>query len=286
MYKYDPYTNELVWVPYNPTPQMGPQEPQQPQAAGVANQAAGLAGQAAGMYGMGQLLGGGGAAVAPVATSMGAMSAPSMAMPALTMMGAPSAVGAGSAGAAGAGAIGAGSTAGAGAGAGLTLGSIAAPVAAVAGPILLGKLIDKTFFGQKPKRQYNVDEVAQDLPGFNKLATQVKGYQNLELGKKKELLNALHGAKLLALPGNARIENGQAITEKRTPEYINWSRYLRDPRGGSEAANDRTSRWYNPVGQQPSEDDINKAYWLKDSKRKELLGALAAIKQAEGSTNA
>jgi hypothetical protein len=148
-------------------------------------------------------------------------------------------------------------------------------------------MVDKYFFGQKPKRQFDVNEVIQDMPGqFNKLGTQVKNYENLSTEGRTKLINALHDSKLLALPGHAEIVDGQAVTKERSPEYINWSRWLRDPRGGSEAANDRTSRWYSPVGKQPTADEINSAHWLKDSKRQELLNALAAVKTAEDEANA
>lgn len=289
-WQYNPFSNQLEWVSdYSPPPQMGPQQPPAPTGQ---EQVGGALGNLAGLYGASKLPGlvGGteavaaaapalsgatGATLAAAPTALGAASAPAAALPSLTASLAPS------------GAAGVGSAAAPAAG--LSWGAIAAPVAAVAGPLLAGKFIHKAFFKDKPERAYNADEVAQDMPGeFNKLATQVKGYENLGTEQRKELLNALHDNKLLVLPGSARIENGEKVTADRAPEYINWSRYLRDPqtRHGGRDSYDHNDRWYSPVGKQPTEDEINKAYWLKDGKRQELLSALAAIKKAEGSGNA
>lgn len=283
-WKINVMTGQTYWEDdFSPPPQMGPQ---QSQSAGIANKLGGLAGTAGGGYLATNLFGptaAAGAAAAPAgatiaggSTLLGATSTPSALLPSLTSAAAPSA------------AAGIAPTAAApAAGAGMGLGALASGAAAVAAPLIFGSMVDKMFFGQKPKRQFDVNEVIQDMPGqFNKLGTQVKNYENLSTEGRTKLINALHDSKLLALPGHAEIVDGQAITKERSPEYINWSRWLRDPRGGSEAANDRTSRWYNPVGKQPTEEEINSAHWLKDSKRQELLNALAAVKTAEDEANA
>lgn len=287
--QYNPWTNEVEMIPYYEEQQ---QAQQQQGGGGIAGLAAAVGGGIAGKYGaakLGSALGlGSTAAVSPVATSIGATAAaPSMSLGALAPMmpGGGAALGASGA-AAGTGAAGASTAGAAGAGAG-TAGAglgVLGTTAALAAPIIFGSLANKYLFADKPKRVFNADEIAVDKEGdFNKLNTQVKGYENLSTDGRKKLLTALADNRLLALPGYA---NEQGETQKRGSEFINWARLLRDPRQGGGAddggANDRNSRWYSNVGQQPTEEDINKAYWLKDSAKQRLLSALAAVQTAEG----
>jgi hypothetical protein len=283
--QYNPFSNEIEYIP---TYDDMPQQQQQAGGGGPIGAAGTVAGALAAKYGaakLGGALGFGSAAAAPVATTVGAAAAPSMSLGALAPMmpGGGAALGASSA-AAGTGAATAGATGAAGAGsAGAGLGMLGT-TAALAAPIVLGSLANKYLFADKPKRVFNADEIAVDKEGeFNKLNTQVQGYENLSTDGRKKLLTALADNRLLALPGYA---NEQGETQKRGAEFINWARLLRDPRQGGGAddggANDRNSRWYSNVDQQPTEEDINKAYWLKDSAKQRLLNALSAVQTAQG----
>lgn len=209
---------------------------------------------------LGSLFGGSGA-VAPMATQITA-SAPSMMLPGYGAAIAPSATGA---------------TGGAAAGAGMsTLGTAASGAAAVAAPLVLGSLIDKLFFKEKPKRAFNAEEVATDIEGntLNHLNRQIPGYKDMSLEARKPLLEDLYKSQVLVLPGYG---DKEGVTQKRTPEYLNFARFMRRP--GEDMSRDGGSKWYDAAsGVLPTEDEINKAHWLKDSKKQDLLGALAAIK--------
>lgn len=209
-------------------------------------------------------------AIAAVPTTLSSIAGPQMALPALSYA-AP--------GGASAIASGAATTGATAAPAGLSgLASVAAPAAIIAAPFLAKKL----FGGATTQRPFNVDEVAQDMPGKRSyLNEQIPGYETMTPEAKKKFLTVAHDAGVLALAGTGKHdEAGNIVTKERKPEYINWSGFL----GGPAGETDRNSKWYNgntaPV---PTADEINNAYWLKDSKKKELLGVLSAI--APGETN-
>lgn len=289
--QYNPFTNEIDYVPYYEAPEMGAQQPGAAGGGGLMGLAGTVGGGMAGKYAAGKLagaLGIGGAAtgagaVAPIATSAGAIAAPSMSLGALAPMlpgGGAAALGAGSAGAAGAGAAGAAGGVAPTAGIG-GMGALGI-AAGVASPIILGKLAEKYFMKDRPSRVFNADEVAVDNPNdYNKLNAQVKGYENLGLESRKKLLTALSENKMLSLPGYAT-EEGQTV--KRHSEYVPWGKLMSKPGDKWKEGNLSFAPQSGPGshGYQPTEEEIGKAYWLKDSAKQRLFNALAAIKDAEG----
>jgi len=283
-YQYDPFANDFVYVP--DYPQADVYMPQQPgMGAKIGGAAASIAGTGAGVYGANALaealggapaaataLHGGGtaagiSALAPSAANIGAASAPTASLGAASAS-APAAAGTGTFG---------------------SLGSIAAPIAAVAGPLLAGKLIESTFFKQKPKRPYNPEEVVQDFQGpkplYNTLSNQIKGWDKMGKDTRLKLVDALHGAQILGLRGEGKSVDGELQTANRLPEGIDWDRYLTNR---SQPSARRFNRDYsssqgnvfNPTIQ-PTENQISGALWLKKDKRNQLQDVLSQIKAAE-----
>lgn len=162
---------------------------------------------------------------------------------------------------------------------GSTISSVA-PALSTAAVIAMPFVLNKIFGGKGIQRPWNVNEVAEDMPGKrSRLAAQIDGYQGASREQRIPLLNKLHDAGLLALSGRGKVENGQLKTATRIPEYLSWGRFLSNPggSGGMDVSQQRaqSDRWMTGA---PSEDEIKRAYWLKESKRNELLSALAQMK--------
>lgn len=280
--RYNPATMELEWAndPYEAQYDLVQQlEAARPKAPGAAQKLGSAAGSVAGLYAGSKIFGTGAAAagegpVAPVSTMLGASAAPQTALPSLSLMGGEGAASAAAApsaaAAADAGILGAPSAAGA-----ALNGAIA-----VGAPLLLGSLIDKTFFKQKPKRQYNAQEIAQDRPDvFNKLGYQIKGWDKADSGRRIEALNKLHDAKVLAMPGYA---DEQGNTKKRGQEYISWAKWLVPPSERNNMGRDGSGYRYTKIDYKPTEQEINQAVWLSKDKRQSLLDALTAMNSLGG----
>lgn len=98
----------------------------------------------------------------------------------------------------------------------LTFGSIAAPVAAVLGPLIAGKLIEKTFFKQKPTRPFVPEEgvnsayMEKKLPGFKSLAP----------AAQVSLINEAHNKGVYVVPGAGKIEDGKLVSKELFPTYV------------------------------------------------------------------
>lgn len=275
-FQYNPWTNDLEYVPDMVPPQQLPIPQQQSAGQNVAGAIGGIAGTGAGVYGVNALTEAlaGAPLAAEAATGLGAAGAGAGTIAASgTQLGAAAptllapSIGATSAAASPAVAAPAGLTG---------WGSVAAPVAAIAGPLITGKLIESTFFKQKPKREFNASEVAQDMgPGHrNLLANQIKGYDQLGQAGREKLLTALHDNKVLALAGAG---NSDGTTAERKPEYISWGKYLTNPRE-STSSNRRNNKYYYAGGAAvPTADEINNAHWLNDDRKSQLLDVLNAI---------
>lgn len=252
---------------WRPKPMVAPQTAQVPQGGGLGKSAIGAAIKAG-------LAGGGGAAVAPMATALPATGAfaagPSMMLPALT----PMLPGAATGGAAATGAATAG-TAAAPAAAGYgTLGTIGAGAAAVAAPIIFGKAIDKYFFKDKPDRKFNMEELlTPDVDNRSRIGAFIPGYDNLNTDIKSKLLNTLHENETLFLPGHASKEGE---TRRRVGEDIVF-RALRGKMGGDPY--DRNADINRP-GWLPDEEKVRNLVGITEDARTRYLNSIAAIKAA------
>lgn len=144
-------------------------------------------------------------------------------------------------------------------------------------------LVEHTPFGRdQTRRPYNPDEIAVDMPDkLSLLGRQLEGWANLDLEGRKQLLDVAHDARLLAIPGRGKHdEEGNIVTKTRSPEYLNWSRYMRNPA----TRLDHNSKWYRGnAADVPTEQEIQGAYWLTNDKREELLRALRAMNAIQAS---
>ncbi len=277
---YDSYGYDYYNDPYGyfETPKFNyyQQDVEDPQASPGA-QIGGTLGELGGTYAATQTPGwlgmGGASAGAGAATGAGAVStvAPSVAAPSMTLPSlAPMTAGASAPVASSSAALSA-----------APLSTVALPLAAGVGAAYL--LHNYLKGKQRPKLKYNADEAIADgdygerNPLRATLGKQVKGWESKSLEEKKAITDK---ANELGIYSAIKGEQEGDYT-KATPgsSYLNWGQLMEKPRSMRAGMEDSRSWGEKREARTsaPTEDEINKAYWLKSDRKKELIDLLKSV---------
>lgn len=163
-----------------------------------------------------------------------------------------------------------------------SLSTIAGPLAITAGSAYL--LHNYLKGKQRPKIKYNSeDAIAKgDYSSRNPLApnikNQVRNYADRTDDEKKGIFDLASKLNIYGAAKGDESPDKSYTTATPGSSYINWHNLMEKPRSMRAGMEDSRS-WGDRRDQNttPTADEINKAYWIKPDKKKELLDLLLRI---------